>query len=46
MDKKQNAYINIHLCQLFLNCSLDLNLELPQGQTGSIGTSVTFMEQV
>lgn len=27
-------------------CSLDLNMELPQGQTGSVGTSVASAEQV
>lgn len=27
-------------------CRLDLNMELPQGQTGSVGTSVASAEQV
>jgi len=31
---------------LFSPVSLDLNMELPQGQTGSVGTSVASAEQV
>lgn len=31
---------------LFFPVSLDLNMELPQGQTGSVGTSVASAEQV
>lgn len=31
---------------LFFLVSLDLNMELPQGQTGSVGTSVASAEQV
>lgn len=31
---------------LFSPISLDLNMELPQGQTGSVGTSVASAEQV
>lgn len=33
----------VSVCFLF---SLDLNMELPQGQTGSVGTSVASAEQV
>lgn len=42
-----------HVCLTFVLvlyfsviCSLDLNMELPQGQTGSVGTSVASAEQV
>lgn len=35
-----------NLCFCFFVFSLDLNMELPQGQTGSVGTSVASVEQV
>lgn len=40
-----------HVCLTFFlfffsPISLDLNMELPQGQTGSVGTSVASAEQV
>lgn len=38
-----NNVLNVVLCFLL---SLDLNMELPQGQTGSVGTSVASAEQV
>lgn len=36
-------YIGFSSSELY---SLDLNMELPQGQTGSVGTSVASAEQV
>lgn len=35
--------MNVGVCVMF---RLDLNMELPQGQTGSVGTSVASAEQV
>jgi len=40
---KQGDLLTVALCVLL---SLDLNMELPQGQTGSVGTSVASAEQV
>lgn len=38
--------MNSNLFFCFFMFSLDLNMELPQGQTGSVGTSVASVEQV
>lgn len=38
-----NPGLNVGVYIMF---RLDLNMELPQGQTGSLGTSVASVEQV